>query len=303
MDNKNRQPAKLNGNKKFVAVFIFTLILVLSVAQIACSPDKPAVGNTAGNNQTISNEQGRTSPEKQKAFFKIALLPDRSGSVDSTRTPLITMEQLDELIAFLCKHSGEIAFGLIDDDSNQPFARLRIDPQPDAPTTTAQKNNPYEQEKLINQYKDEMRRYKSREQQWRTEIDRRVEAFKDAVQPMIDCLHNQKCRSHTTDVAEGLKRADLFLSEKEAATLKSTILLLITDGLETVKPNSAPPTLKSRPRIILVNGSASLGILKDYEVEAVEGIDAAIRRIVQMQPEPDPAAVQLTAVSDKDGRR
>lgn len=285
MNYSNKTPANANGNRVLVAVFVFLLPLILTGTQTGCSP-KATDGSTV---KTNSNQETRAEDQKritaaQTMFFKIAILSDKSGSVDSTRTPFITMEQLEELIDFLRRNSGEIAFGFIDDDSNQPFQRLRIEARETPPSKPELKNNPYEQEKLLNKYITEMNAYKSRDRRLQAEINRRVEVFKSAVQPMIDCLHDNTCRSGSTDVFESLRRADLFLTENEAVANQTNILVLITDGLETVRPGAAAPILKSQPRIIVVNGSASLGVLKKYQVEPVENIDAAIRQITRLQP-------------------
>jgi hypothetical protein len=298
MYKENESRTGRNGNSRLVAVLILLLCLAPAGAQLACSSRKlTSVDAPRADQKSAMGSKAEAAPGEQKRFIKIALLSDRSGSIDSTRTPAITAEQLEELIAFLRRHSGEIAFGFIDDDSNQPFVRLRIERRQSAPPPPEAKNNPYEQEKFINQYKAALRQFRERDQQWQTETDRRVEAFMASVRPMLACLHEKGCRSGSTDVVEGLKRADLFLAEPEEAATKTNILLLVTDGLETVRPNTLPPALRSKPRIILVNGSASLGILQSYDVVAVEGIDAAIRRVVESQPEA-PLTTRLNASPD-----
>lgn len=280
----------MHGGKGFLAAFlIFTLVIGFSATQIGCVSKKNATVETPKVQQTVSSkESGKTEVQKQDVknqtvFYKIAALADRSGSVEKTRTPPMTMAQMDDLIAFVREKSGEIAFGFVDEDSNQPFLRLRIEQRPIAPIAPDAKNNPFEQEKLINQYKAKVRDYQKLELKWRTETNDRIAEFRPAAEKLINCLSDKKCRSGVTDVTEAVKRADLFLSEDEKIP-PTCVMLLVTDGLETAKPKAAPPTIRSQPHILVVNGSASSGILETYRPLAFEDIDAAIRHITRIQP-------------------
>lgn len=291
--SKESNKQTTQGGKKFLtAFFIFTLLTGFSSTQLGCVAEKNATVETAKVQQTVSpNESGTTEFQRQdikqpNVFYKIAALADRSGSVETTRTPPMTMAQLDNLIDFVREKSGEIALGFVDEDSNQPFLRLRIEPRPIAPVVPDAKNNPFEQEKLLNQYKARVRDYQALEAKWRTETNRRVAEFRPAAEKMVNCLSDKKCRSGSTDVTEAVKRADLFLSEDEKIP-PTCVMLLVTDGLETAKPKAAPPTIRSQPHILVVNGSASLGILERYRPLAFEGIDAAVRHITRVQPSTD----------------
>jgi hypothetical protein len=295
----NNRIRNRRGNK-FVAGFILLPALSLSAVQLACTSSTRSAGSVSQvNQQTTTNLEKLALKSTQSVFLKVVILADRSGSVEHTRTPLITMSQLQEVINLLRSHSGEIAFGFIDDDSNRPFLRLRIARGPLMPTAPAQRNNPYEQERLLDQYKRAMRQFNDQLRQWQFDTNQRIETFKTEAQPMIDCLDDKQCRSNTSDVLEGLKRADLFLSENEVVTNQVNTLMLITDGLETTRPKNGAPTLKSHPRIIVVNGSGSLGVLKNYRVDAVEGIDAAIRQIGQTVSATMETAATNNAITDR----
>ena len=275
MKNFFKQIVKSFSQKACIVVLVGFLTLGgLTVCQTSCSTEK--------STEVVKTSAKEPISVKQPVFLKIAVMPDRSGSIDSTRTPEITMTQLEKIIALVRENSGEIAFGFIDDDSNQPFIRLRIEPRPTPPPKPDEKNNPFDEEKVLADYKKKMREFKILDQKWLTETNQRILTFKADAQGLIDCLHDRECRSKVTDVLEGIKRADLFLNEKETVNSMMRVMLLISDGLETVKPEATPPALKSNPQIIVVNGSASLGVLKNYDVDAVEGIDRAIGRIAEL---------------------
>ncbi|MGD9588751.1 MAG: hypothetical protein AB7Q37_03275 [Pyrinomonadaceae bacterium] len=299
MSNQHKNQTTLGGSKKLAAFFIFTLSVATAATQTGCF---------GGNAATIDSTKQPPPPISTKkvvepnyiqpaVFYKIALLGDRSGSVESTRTPALTTEHLDSLIAFLREKSGELAFGFIDEDSNKPFLRLRIEPRPVRPPPPTAKNNPFEQEKLLNEYKERMATFQKLDEKWSTATNENIANFKASSQAMLDCLSNKTCRSNSTDVIEALKRADLFLSEDEKVP-PTCILLMVTDGQETAKPKAKGPNIVSQPYFLVVNGSASLGVLKLYSPEPFEGIDAAIRRVTRILPssEASPtASVTITA--------
>src|SRR5262249_29496918 len=115
------------------------------------------------------------------------------------------------------------------------------------------------------------------EQHWLNVSQRAIADFKSVVRPMIE----GKTRSRRTDVYSALNRADLYLAEPDntlsTGNPQSRYMLVISDGLD----NRSRPIgqMRSQARIILVNGSASIGMMKAFNPERFEGIDAALIRI------------------------
>ncbi len=241
-----------NSKGKIIVLSIFIAIGSL-ILQTSCTAEKSSA--------VVKTVERNSVPVKQPVCLKIVVMPDRSGSIDSTRTPQITLAQLDKIVAIVRESCGEIAFGFIDDDSNQPFIRLRIELRPVPPLKPDEKNSPFDQEKLLADYKKQSREFKKLDLKWQTDTDREIENFKIAAQPLLDCLHVKKCRSGNTDVFEALRRADLFLNEKEKVEPTLRLMFLITDGLETVKPKTAPPALQSDTRITAAMATAMIVVL------------------------------------------
>jgi hypothetical protein len=209
--------------------------------------------------------------------LKIAILQDKSGSVDSTRTPRITMAQFDILIAALEKRGGSLAFGFIDDDSNKSFTTLRIAARPIPPVEPSKEGNPFKVAEAQSKYKKEQEEFEINERQWRSETNQAIVAFRSAVTPLIE----DRRRSRATDIYSGLNRADLYLAEADTTFSSDNspkrYMLVISDGLDNMRRPLAE--MRSQAQIILVNGSASIGAMKAFNPERFEGIEAALLRI------------------------
>ncbi len=256
------------------AALLLTTVLAAGGLSVSCSATK-APSNISATVQSTPTQTPAPAPRP----IKVGTLLDRSYSTGPTRTPPLTQEQLEKFIAMLQVSGGELAIGYIDDDSDKPFLRLRIDPPPPLPVKPESVTNPLRQSDLNTQYANEMRRFQNILSGWREETDRRITTFRTAAAGFITCLADPHCRSKRTDVVEAVKRADLFLAEPESQEFVR-VLFIVSDGQETLKIQAKnPPVLKSHPAILLINGASSTGILKAYQPECFEGIDAAQRRL------------------------
>lgn len=245
------------------------LAILVSLTMIGCSQGKKT----------------QIAPPSRQVLtpLKIVVMQDRSGSIDSTRTPRISMAELDMLVGLLIQRSGEIAFGFIDEESNESFVRLRVTRAPVPPSEPSKQGNPFKVAEDLAVYRKEKAAFDTRDSDWQSETSRRVEVFKSAVQPLIEGMD----RSRSTDVYGGINRADLFLSETElgtaAANGQTRVMVLITDGLDNAR--RAPEQLKSGATILIVNGSRSKGVLAEYSTEVFESVESAIRFVSEFQPQ------------------
>ncbi|HKQ05963.1 MAG TPA: hypothetical protein VJ464_12575 [Blastocatellia bacterium] len=225
--------------------------------------------------------------------LKVAILQDKSGSVDSTRTPRITMAQFEILIAALLKRGGSLAFGFIDDDSNKSFTTLRVAAPPIAPSEPSKGGNPFKVAEAQAKYKEERARFEANEQRWSQQTGQAVEAFRSAVKPLIE----DKRRSKATDIFGGLNRADLYLAENDPAYSSDNpparVMLVISDGLDNMRRPMGE--MRSQAQIILVNGSASVGVMKAFNAERFEGIEAALLHITDEPPQSKPEGTKSLA--------
>ena len=212
--------------------------------------------------------------------LKVVVMQDRTGSVDTTRTPRIAAAEIDELIEIVKRRTGEIAFGFIDNDSNESLVRLRITAPPVAPVEPDNEGNPYKVAERVAAYRKAKAAYDKEQTNWQNDVDRRVETFKSTIQPMIE----DKKRYGATDIIGGLTRADLFLSESRPGSgmgQQTNVIVLITDGLDNVR--RTPEEIKSGATIVLVNSSHSKGVLSKYQTETFESIEAAFRFVAELQ--------------------
>lgn len=220
--------------------------------------------------------QPPTPPARQvstAAPLKVVVLQDKSGSVDSTRTPRVTMSQFDALVSAVRERGGGIAFGFIDDESNESFTVMRVDAPRAVPTDPGREGNPFKVAEAVAKYKKELGEFEKNERQRQSAADQQVEAFKARVGSLLE----DAGRSGATDVYGGLNRADLYLAEVgdtySSDAQPQRFMILISDGLDNMRrPVGA---LRSRSQIILVNGSANIGVMKDYTPLRFEGIDSA----------------------------
>ncbi|MBX3291553.1 MAG: hypothetical protein KF881_01535 [Acidobacteria bacterium] len=228
-------------------------------------------GNNTGMDTPIS-------PAGQTArVMKIGLMLDKSGSAESTRTKQPSLEDIQPLIERIKQSGGELAVGLISDNSNMPLVRLRIDLRPAAPTRPD--SNEYSAEKLAaayDKYDVDTKAYKTKFAAWEVETSRRVERFTADVAK----LFQQKPNSRRTDVMNALNRVDLFLSEKDPFPADTArVIILNSDAQDNVKAKLMP--LTSEARLIVVNGIGSVGSLKALNPELFESLESAIDQITR----------------------
>jgi hypothetical protein len=65
------------------------------------------------------------------APVKVALMGDKTGSTEKTRTQQIQSEDRNQLVELISHCGGEIALGFVTDESNRSLVRLRVEvPEP-----------------------------------------------------------------------------------------------------------------------------------------------------------------------------
>lgn len=228
-------------------------------------------------------ERPVVKPQPATAFLKIVMLQDKSSSTESTRTPQAELSHIDSAIALVSRSGGELAFGLINVNSNQSLVRLRIDMPPVAPPKPSEEGNPWEADSEMRAYDEKRAKYDLDLGQWKSKTANDIDTFKSQVAPLLAL----KADARRTDIFGGLQRASLFLSERELGltTLVHGCVILISDGEDNVKaPYNALPANTS---LLIINGSASLGPIEQLEPQRFENIDAALRFIAASEANGD----------------
>lgn len=209
------------------------------------------------------------------AFLKIVMLQDKSSSTNSTRTPQAEQSHIDSAIALMSRSGGELAFGLINMNSNQSLVRLRIERPPLAPLKPSAEGNPWEADSEMRAFNEKRAKYDLDLSQWKEKSAIEIEKFRSQVTPLLAL----KADARRTDIFGGLQRASLFLSESELGlpTVIHGCVILISDGEDNVEAPYNP--LPANTNLLLINGSASIGPIEKLQPQRFENIDAALRFI------------------------
>ncbi|MEK6288724.1 MAG: hypothetical protein AABO57_23655 [Acidobacteriota bacterium] len=235
-------------------------LLVLFLAQ-AC------VGTNRG-------EPPAKAVTKNGPAVKVALFLDRTGSWSEMRIKPVAAEDIKPLLDLIAQTGGEIAFGIIREQSNRPLVRARIDPPPVKPEEP-KKGNPLKDVEERAKYQTLRAKYDDDKRQWESDKDQKLQRFLAEIKPLVD----QEPDARVTDIWNAVARAELFLLEKDssAAASQHSYLVLITDGLETA--SGKPVVLKSQAKVVLVNGAGKIGALEPLNPIRFEGLEAAMRWI------------------------
>ncbi|HYX27579.1 MAG TPA: hypothetical protein VE863_03355 [Pyrinomonadaceae bacterium] len=169
---------------------------------------------------------------------------------------------------------GELGIGIVDDLSNRPLVRLRIDAPP-APPTPPQARNVFQRAEEDGDYQQRLNDYKDRVAKWTQETDRRVEAFLAQAGELLKQNPNAK----RTNVWSAVSRADLYLNESDASWSSPTnrYAILNSDCQETA--HTKPVQVKSGAQWIVVNGAGSTGVTEALKPERFENPTAAFEFI------------------------
>jgi hypothetical protein len=226
-----------------------------------------------------SQQAGAAAPPPCVAAkpVKIALMLDKTDSANSTRTQQPNLDMLQPLVNCLRSTGGELAVGLISDDSNKPLLRLRIEPPPQAPSKPPEGGDADEVAQRLDRYNNDANDYQARLTAWASSTDDRLKKFTDDVQPLL----SQAPTAHRSDVLNALNRSDLYLAEKDPDFPEGTqrLIILNSDCQDNVR---APLNkLRSNAQLFVVNGVGSVGSLAQFNPVPFESLTSAINYVVQ----------------------
>lgn len=265
----------INMTSKLSGSTAVTLLLLISLVMVGCKQSGTQDAEQVRVDKPITPTT--TSQPCQQSIVKIALLQDKSGSTGQTRTPQISMEHIDLLVNFIRPCGGEIGFGLINEQSNSSLHRLRIEVPPSgAPKEPDKNGNPFQVQREMAEYRKAKVKFDQSVQAFESETDRRIATFKSQISSLLDA----PATAPRSDFFGGIQRANLFLSENSAAwpSPPHQVLLIVGDGLDNV--HSKHEALQKATRLILVNGSASVGSLTSLSPTRFENIESAIQFLI-----------------------
>ncbi|AFZ11537.1 hypothetical protein Cri9333_0591 [Crinalium epipsammum PCC 9333] len=267
------------------------LLLLLPACQV--SPDSTSVikSPTSNPKPIIAGVPSELQPDTNKLQvntrpLKIVVEIDKSLSTNQTKVQQPKWQDFQPLLQKLRQIGGELAIGTICNNSNQSFIRLRLEKPltlPQKPIEPSNNINPLklpelqaEYEKKLTAYQQQLQADQQQQQQWEQNNTTKIKQF----QTKLQLLLNKSVACTRTDIWNAVNRADLFLAENDASWGQSTnrIAVLISDGIDDVKAKFLP--MKSKAKVILVNGSANIGSLTSLNPELFESTPAAFRYII-----------------------
>jgi hypothetical protein len=202
------------------------------------------------------------------APVRIVVVQDKTGSANWTRTPQLSVTDLDPLIELLKNTSGELALGLIRDSSNRGLLRLRIDLAPTPPAKPVTTGQPFADMRAAKAYRTAFALYQDDLDSWRKRTEANIAAFKSVAQDLLD----QKANATATDVWGAVTRADRLLCEPPSPGAPAPHLwLLVASDLYHNAGSARPQELRSGARLIVINAgqTASFTPLKPLRFEAI----------------------------------
>jgi hypothetical protein len=207
---------------------------------------------------------------------RIVVMQDQTGSTSWTRTPALTYNDFGPLIEVCGQCGGELAVGLIRDQSNRSLVRVRLEAQPVEPPLVKLPHNRFRAALAKAEQENDHSKFEAKYDEWLAEMQSRLAEFRTAVEPL---LSPDKCADRT-DIWGAVTRADAFLAEDDASWGQKTHgwAVFLSDGEANVK---APfEKMRSHTKVLVVNGSASLGVFEKLGAIRFESTKAAFDFIV-----------------------
>lgn len=202
------------------------------------------------------------------------LLSDQSGSTRTSRTEHPGVERLDSMIDCAKRHGGVIFVGVVRDRSNQPFARLLVEPAPHPPPPLKLTENPLADFDHAAERVGQEQRYLAAHQAWSRATARKVQQFRRDAQLLLA----QPATAKATDLVTAVDRAYVaFAQPTPFPWLKNAerVLIVVSDGDDTVATQQvAAPAF---PLVtIIVNGSGQVGDLTALHPVRFESFNAML---------------------------
>jgi hypothetical protein len=186
---------------------------------------------------------------KSQAPLYIGIAYDVSGSVNEIELPVLTVTEIDRIIAVLKAHGGTLTFGLIDENAFKPLLRLELDPIVGRLDERAQLN--INQRKAISEF--------------RTKVEAKMNRLRNAT---------------VTDINGSIDRFTLFFGEPTIPPSAQKVMIFYSDGIHTAPWRKLANNLPDEVTVFTVGMERSL-VRKVFGEHAIlfESIDPAIKAL------------------------
>ena len=277
-------------------IFLPLLPLVCPVLLFGCQWANPQTEmvSSGSTSPVAPPEVTQPNPQDQSPPNKIAVVIDKSVSIQANRIRAVTLNDLNPVFDLIQQYGGELALIAVCDDSNRPASRLRISQPPQfkteqwknirKPTPPPDNSNAFQLLELKEQYSKNIANFNHAQTenrqllaehnqeiaQWKATVKQQVQEFRRELKPLL----SQPLHCQSTDIWGAIKRVNLFLSEDTSIwSIKPTkYAVFISDGVDTVKRQ---PVSLEATEILLVNGSGSVGVFQTLPHKAFESPESA----------------------------
>jgi hypothetical protein len=242
------------------------MILVLAIVVVASC----ALDIRGAESETIAAVPQHPAP------FRMVVFVDQSRSMVTARVSPVTSANLAVVYERLAASGGELALGLIRDQSDRPLVRLFVPAPPQAPPSKPAPTNIFAASAARKRELGQLVQLEASRRFWRADVAARQAAFTRAIEPLLARISD----APATDIWSACRRADIFLSEPNVfARPTLNFVVLVSDGIETAS-DAAPPRLNASAQLLLVNGSGETGHLGALAPIRFESVEAALRYAV-----------------------
>lgn len=253
---------------KSIAVVAAIVIAAITFNSAATAPAQPKA-------PVIQQSVAAVQPPFRCAVFIDATLSREHARIEAT------LDDFRPLFERVRTTGGEIAFGLIREDSNRPLARCYIPEPPEAPAVPqpARGGNVFVNTNAKKREDAERKKYDAKVRTWQADADRTVKQCAARILPLIEA----PATARATDITSALARADLMLAEPSPFNRPAdAVIVLVSDALHNAS-TAQITSLRSNARVVVVNGIGSLGQLQKLSPAPVpfESTAAAIRHITR----------------------
>jgi|GEM_PF-2093832 len=265
------------------------------------APDRVAQ-RLAQYQATLAEVQALQPPPVPPSTVGIAV--DQSGSMGFSRIATATYSDVKPVVDALVRTGGTLALSKICDRSDVPLVRTTfaepprlgqlpaIGNPPERPKSD--RGDPFQIQKHLKQYEKDLAAY---EQQLGT-AQQTLDAYKqqlsqhqqtsqqqlERLKPEIEAILNHPRNCQATDIQRAIERTNVLFQEPIAwSQPPRTYAVFITDGLDTF--SSAPAKLQA-DKVVLVNGSETLGIFQSVRHERFEAPQVALSAVADWMLKP-----------------
>ena len=210
--------------------------------------------------------------------LKVCVIQDKSTSGISYGTPNMKYIQLLPILGAVDKRAGEMAYGLIQGESNKPLFRYYAPELPPKPVLDIEGLDPKGKRKALHVHKIKLASWFKK----RSERSEYLEIKRHSFQ--LESKEDMELEffASSSDIFGALHRCLLYLGEitPELSSNPAKYVVFISDNEHS---GSSEPPVKKLPadvKLIIVNGRRWPGSLKHLSFTAFEGIDSAFRFVL-----------------------